>query len=171
MSEESSLRSQQKRRVVLAGLTVMLVLLASIGLVPFDRGASAAVEGQEYAQAWEKEPAASAGISIDYPEDGSIFPPGITPPTFIWRDAAATSWRINISFANKAPALQFRTNGERMHVGAIDPECVAESNKPPQLDSAAGGILDLDPRSCHLVGHSTPFHRPARHGHHYRLSQ
>ncbi len=153
MSEESSLRSQQKRRVVLAGLTVMLVLLASIGLVPFDRGASAAVEGQEYAQAWEKEPAASAGISIDYPEDGSIFPPGITPPTFIWRDAAATSWRINISFANKAPALQFRTNGERMHVGAIDPECVAESNKPPKLtpQQAASWIWTPDPATWSAI--------------------
>ena len=153
MSEESSLRSQQKRRVVLAGLTVMLVLLASIGLVPFDRGASAAVEGQEYAQAWEKEPAASAGISIDYPEDGSIFPPGITPPTFIWRDAAATSWRINISFANKAPALQFRTNGERMHVGAIDPECVAESNKPPKLtpQQAASWTWTPDPATWSAI--------------------
>ena len=27
-------------------------------------------------------------ITIDYPLDGSIFPPEITPPTFIWRDAA-----------------------------------------------------------------------------------
>jgi tetratricopeptide (TPR) repeat protein len=158
MSEESSLRSQQRRRVVLAGLTVMLVLLTSIGLVPFDRGASAAVEGQEYAQAWEKEQPASAGISIDYPEDGSIFPPGITPPTFIWRDAAATSWRINISFANKAPALQFRTNGERMHVGAIDPECVAESNKPPKLtpQQAASWTWTPDPATWSAIQlHST----------------
>ena len=158
MSEQSSLRSQQRRRVVLAGLTVMLVLLTSIGLVPFDRGASAAVEGQEYAQAWEKEQPASAGISIDYPEDGSIFPPGITPPTFIWRDAAATSWRINISFANKAPALQFRTNGERMHVGAIDPECVAESNKPPKLtpQQAASWTWTPDPATWSAIQlHST----------------
>jgi tetratricopeptide (TPR) repeat protein len=136
----------------------MLVLLTSIGLVPFDRGASAAVEGQEYAQAWEKEQPASAGISIDYPEDGSIFPPGITPPTFIWRDAAATSWRINISFANKAPALQFRTNGERMHVGAIDPECVAESNKPPKLtpQQAASWTWTPDPATWSAIQlHST----------------
>jgi len=158
MSEESFLRSQPRRRVVLAGLAVMLVLLTSIGLVPFDRGASAAVEGQEYAQAWEKEQPASAGISIDYPEDSSIFPPGITPPTFIWRDAVATSWRINISFANKAPALQFRTNGERMHVGAIDPECVAESNKPPKLtpQQAASWTWTPDPATWSAIQlHST----------------
>ena len=40
-------------------------------------------------------------ISIDYPEDGSIFPPGITPPTFLWRDAAGTPWSIDVSFPGK----------------------------------------------------------------------
>jgi hypothetical protein len=41
-------------------------------------------------------------ISIDYPESGSIFPPGITPPTFLWRDAAGTSWAIDINFGDGA---------------------------------------------------------------------
>jgi len=27
------------------------------------------------------------GVTVDYPLDGSIFPPEITAPTFIWRDA------------------------------------------------------------------------------------
>jgi hypothetical protein len=37
-----------------------------------------------------------ATVTIDYPLNGSIFPPEITPPTFIWRDAAQTAdhWRI-----------------------------------------------------------------------------
>src|ERR1700677_1661758 len=30
---------------------------------------------------------AGAALTIDYPQDGSIFPQEITPPTFIWRDA------------------------------------------------------------------------------------
>jgi len=29
---------------------------------------------------------ASAGIVVDYPEDGSIFPPEMTAPTFLFRD-------------------------------------------------------------------------------------
>ena len=43
-----------------------------------------------------------ASITIDYPLEDSVFPPEITPPTFIWRDAAksATHWRIEISFAD-----------------------------------------------------------------------
>lgn len=72
-------------------------------------------------------------ISIDYPEDGSIFPPGITPPTFLWRDAAGTSWSIDVKFADKSPAIHAVSRGERMHLGAIDPDCVADSNSPPQL--------------------------------------
>src|ERR1019366_8021330 len=27
-----------------------------------------------------------AAITVDYPSEGSIFPPEITPPTFLWRD-------------------------------------------------------------------------------------
>ncbi len=81
-------------------------------------------------------PAASAAlwpISMDYPEDGSIFPPGITPPTFIWRDGVASSWSIEVRFADHSPALHDVSKGERMHLGAIDPECVAETNEPPRL--------------------------------------
>ena len=40
-------------------------------------------------------------ITIDYPLDGSVFPPEITPPTFLWHDAngIAKHWVIEISFA------------------------------------------------------------------------
>ena len=72
-------------------------------------------------------------ISIDYPEDGSIFPPGITPPTFLWRDGVATSWHIDITFDGITPAVGLVSNGEKMHLGAIDPECVSDTNEPPKL--------------------------------------
>ena len=72
-------------------------------------------------------------ISIDYPEDGAIFPPGITPPTFLWRDAAGTSWRIDISFASNIPSIHIRTEGERMRIGAIDPECTSNPEEAPKL--------------------------------------
>jgi len=58
-------------------------------------------------------------ISIDYPKDGSIFPPGITAPTFLWRDAAGTSWSIEIRFAGKAAPIRVSSSGERMKLGAI----------------------------------------------------
>ncbi len=56
-------------------------------------------------------------ISIDYPEAGSIFPPGITPPTFLWRDAAGVSWAIDITFADGSQPIHVTTKGERMQLG------------------------------------------------------
>ncbi|HEY2466832.1 MAG TPA: hypothetical protein VGI45_03175 [Terracidiphilus sp.] len=72
-------------------------------------------------------------ISIDYPEDQSIFPPGITPPTFLWRDAAGTSWDIDITFADHSAPLHAVSGGERMQLGPIDPDCVSPTNQPPKL--------------------------------------
>ena len=72
-------------------------------------------------------------ISIDYPEDGSIFPPGITPPTFFWRDAAATSWHIDVTFTDGAPHIHFITAGERLRIGPIDRDCISGTNELPKL--------------------------------------
>jgi tetratricopeptide (TPR) repeat protein len=76
-----------------------------------------------------------APITIDYPADGSIFPPEITPPRFIWRDAAEgpTVWLIGVSFSDGSAAIQVKSRGERLHIGEIDERCVAETNKLPEL--------------------------------------
>jgi Flp pilus assembly protein TadD len=76
-----------------------------------------------------------AAITVDYPADGSVFPPEITPPTFLWRDAAADSatWGIDIRFANGAPAIHSKSAGEPMHIGEIDPEAVSAHNELPKL--------------------------------------
>ena len=76
-----------------------------------------------------------APIVIDYPADKSIFPPEITPPTFLWRDPAeaATLWLIDVAFAGGSPALHLKSKGERMAIGEIDPRCIAPTNSPPAL--------------------------------------
>ena len=76
-----------------------------------------------------------AAITIDYPLAGSIFPPEITPPTFIWRDGSSQvmSWRIDISFADESASLHVTTDGPRMQVGEIDPRCISATNKLPTL--------------------------------------
>ena len=63
-----------------------------------------------------------AAITVDYPDEGSIFPPEITPPTFLWRDSSrtATTWRIRIAFAGGGEDLQLQSAGEPMRVGEID---------------------------------------------------
>src|ERR1700684_4034918 len=77
----------------------------------------------------------SASITIDYPEDGSVFPPEITPPTFLWRDveSSAKTWRIDIIFADGSETIHVNSQGEPMRIGEIDPRCVSNTNEPPSL--------------------------------------
>jgi len=74
-------------------------------------------------------------ITIDYPEQDSVFPPDMAAPTFLWRDATrgVTAWHVTVTFAGGAPPIQVLTRGPRMRVGPIDLDCVAETNQPPRL--------------------------------------
>ena len=75
-----------------------------------------------------------ATVVVDYPADQSIFPPEITPPTFLWRDSAegATLWRIDVSLPGGSP-LHLKSRGEHMAIGEIDPRCMSPTNRPPAL--------------------------------------
>jgi len=77
----------------------------------------------------------TAPIVIDYPADGSVFPPDMAAPTFLWRDPApdAAAWHIDVSFADGSAAIRAAAKGERMQVGEIDPRCVSPNNRPPAL--------------------------------------
>jgi Flp pilus assembly protein TadD len=101
----------------LSGSRLLLRLVVSVAL-------AAAVAGA---------PRQPAAITIDYPEQGSIFPPEITPPAFLWRDPVegVAVWRIEIKFAGGAP-VRAQSRGERLPIGEIDPRAVAETNQPPR---------------------------------------
>src|SRR5262249_30429910 len=73
-------------------------------------------------------------ISVDYPEDGSLFPPEILPPRFMWRDPApgATAWEITIVFGDGSQ-IRKRAAGERLPIGEIDARAVSSTNAPPAL--------------------------------------
>jgi tetratricopeptide (TPR) repeat protein len=90
----------------------------------------------------------AARITIDYPAPNSIFPPEFPPPQFEWRDAApqATAWRIEVTFADGANPLHLSSAGEKMQIGAIDPESVADTNQPPKLtpEQAVGHVWRPD---------------------------
>ncbi len=82
-----------------------------------------------------------AAIIVDYPVEGSVFPPDITAPTFLWRDGAdradgsepAAAWEITVTFGDGSPGLHLRSRGERLRLGPLDPRCIADSNQPPRL--------------------------------------
>ena len=64
-----------------------------------------------------------SAIKIDYPLDGSLFPPEITAPTFLWHDTNenATRWMIEVSVAGTVPAIQVTSSGDLLQRGEIDP--------------------------------------------------
>ncbi len=78
---------------------------------------------------------AKSTITVDYPQEGAIFPPDIAAPTFLWRDSgtSARSWQIEVSFADHGKAISLNSLGEGMKIGPIDPLCVSPVNKPPFL--------------------------------------
>jgi tetratricopeptide (TPR) repeat protein len=92
------------------------------------RGAAASAQA-----ATEKR--AVASITVDYPAEGSIFPPEIAAPTFLWRDpdGTAAAWRIDVAFSDGSTPLRVTAPGERMRIGEIDPRCVSGTNELPRL--------------------------------------
>jgi hypothetical protein len=47
--------------------------------------------------------ASGAPMTIDYPLDGSMFPPEFVPPTFLWHDEGSESdrWLIDVSLGDE----------------------------------------------------------------------
>jgi Flp pilus assembly protein TadD len=62
-------------------------------------------------------------ITIDYPLEGSIFPPEITAPVFLWHDPSeyASRWVVGVSFAGQRETIRVETAGDLMHRAKIDP--------------------------------------------------
>jgi tetratricopeptide (TPR) repeat protein len=135
MLEPGSQTQRKQKRALLTAFAILSVALLAMLFIP----ASDNVLGRER-NPFLASPIVAAEaelwpISIDYPKDGSIFPPGITPPTFLWRDAAAVTWRIEVRFGDKAPPIHVAVKGERLHIGAIDRDCISETNELPKLTS------------------------------------
>jgi Flp pilus assembly protein TadD len=85
------------------------------------------------ANAADRAPKDTAPIVIDFPEAGSIFPPEITPPTFLWREtgAGAVAWRVEVQFGERGPKVKENAAGEKPQLGEIDTTLVGYI--PPAL--------------------------------------
>ena len=76
-----------------------------------------------------------ARITVDVPVAGTIYPPDLAAPTFLWRDESerAKLWRVEVSFGRGVPPLRLNVKGERLPIGEIDQQCVAPNNELPTL--------------------------------------
>src|ERR1700727_2583746 len=98
-------------------------LIAMIGVT----GSAALVCGAAFSPtsgaALQEDTTPQAEITIDYPLNGSVFPPEITPPTLMWHvpSPSATRWVIQVSFVPPTQPLRIDAKGEWMQQSAIDP--------------------------------------------------
>ena len=101
-------------------------------------------------------------VTIDYPVDGTIFPPEITAPTFLWRDPAgkAAFWRLEVDSGDGAAPIRAISRGERLRICEIDPRCVSSTNGPPQLtaEQAAARTWTPDEPTWNLMKRNAAGH-------------
>jgi Tfp pilus assembly protein PilF len=92
----------------------------------------AAVDGQK----------PSAALKIDYPFAGSLYPPDMVPPTFLFHDAAAGSvlWLVDIAAAGGTDRLSILTDGRRP-APELDERCGSPNDnyREPEYQASAKG--------------------------------
>ncbi|MEK7798561.1 MAG: hypothetical protein AAB297_01930, partial [Acidobacteriota bacterium] len=71
------------------------------------------------------------GVTVDYPRDGTVFPPEITAPTFLWHDDAAEAdrWLVEVAFPGDSARIAALVRGDPPPPGEIDARCVSEHNE------------------------------------------
>src|ERR1035438_8068794 len=124
--------------------TKVMKLLHALGLsagLAFLWGPAAGANGR----AAHGAPKEAVPILIDFPEPGSIFPPDITPPTFLWRETTggAIAWRVEVQFGERGPRVKENSLGEKPHIGEIDTTLVGyvpPDRKSTRLNSSHLGI-------------------------------
>jgi tetratricopeptide (TPR) repeat protein len=133
-----------RQRLFFLQIVIFSILSSTLACILFQREAMPRVQA-----------ASEPGITVDYPRDGSIFPPEITPPTFLWRqgDAGAKTWQIDVTFSDGAKPIHTASQGEGMRIGEIDQLCVTNNNKLPFLtpEQAAAHTWKPDAQTWEMI--------------------
>ncbi|MHC4985235.1 MAG: hypothetical protein ACYTFO_03675, partial [Planctomycetota bacterium] len=71
------------------------------------------------------------GLTIDYPLTGSVFPPEMVAPTFLWHDGSAQAdrWLIEVTLGDGSAHVYVLTEGPPAPAGEIDPRCLGPTNE------------------------------------------
>ncbi len=130
------------------GLVTAIVLAADTRIVPgaVPAGAEGAIlaDGVDLAtagssadrsllsavrSALERAPGA-AELAVDYPLEGSFFPPDMVAPRFLWHDSSkAERWVVDLRFLDGSGRVTLLSVGASPPQGEIDPACIGSTNE------------------------------------------
>jgi len=70
-------------------------------------------------------------LVVDYPIEGSVFPPDFMPPTFLWHDDArgVNAWKLSVTFADGGEPVTAVSSGPPPPQGEIDPRTIGPTNE------------------------------------------
>ncbi|MGE5125327.1 MAG: hypothetical protein ACM3PV_03480 [Betaproteobacteria bacterium] len=73
----------------------------------------------------------AAPIVIDYPLPGSVFPPDMVAPRFLWHDPApgVALWLVDVALRDGRAHLSLLTDGAAAPGGEIDPRALGPTNE------------------------------------------
>jgi tetratricopeptide (TPR) repeat protein len=91
-------------------------------------------------------------IIVEYPKEGSLFPPDIIAPLFQWRDVdTAAVWQIDVTFSDGSRPIGLWSQGEKLQLGELDTSLVGYV--PPTLtpEQAASHTWRPDPKTWAVI--------------------
>ncbi|MBN1506285.1 MAG: tetratricopeptide repeat protein [Sedimentisphaerales bacterium] len=115
------------RKTVIAAIIIVVVVVTAILVVTF---ASRGAPRVEDVLAVYQQGADYSGLTINYPGDGTLFPPEIVAPTFRWTDAnpKCAAWLVRIEVGNAGTAMSFLTRQRQWTPSSRDWEAIKTSS-------------------------------------------
>jgi Flp pilus assembly protein TadD len=126
------------RRHASVGLAIVLVALASL-LLHCNRDREASTEAiLTFAASARHE----GQLEIKYPQDGTLFPPEIVAPTFLWSDesSAADRWLLLVRFEATEEVLRFSTNAPRWRPSEEDWDRIKQRSRESDAEVFVVGV-------------------------------
>jgi tetratricopeptide (TPR) repeat protein len=109
--DEKQRITMRRQRVI--GAAIAIATFAIVGIVATSLLQRHKLHAEDIVAAYRAD-AKYEGITIDYPGDGTLFPPEIVAPTFRWtdRNPRCTAWLVRIEFGGR-PAMYYLARQSR----------------------------------------------------------
>jgi hypothetical protein len=133
-----------RRRAVVAALVIGV--LAALG---WQRGRGGPLSAAAVLRAYDAH-ASYGGLTIQYPLDGTLFPPELPAPTLRWTDdgGKTDAWVVTVRFADGSPPVSLLADSR----AARFPESDWDRIKQKSVDAAAElAVLGVNRRAPHTI--------------------